>query len=184
MRSKTHRRLVGLMYAALIAALYVLFTHLSAAFGLASMAIQIRISEAFCILPIFTPWAIPGLWMGCLIANFTTGALPFDVLFGSLATLLGAVGARLLRRIPWLAPLPTVLANAAIVPPVLIFVYGLEDAWWLLVLTVGAGEVLSAYVLGLVLWVSLRPVAHRIFPASLGGERKKEKSTLRKTKED
>ena len=178
MRSQSHRHLVGLIHAALIAALYVLFTHLSAAVGLASMAIQVRISEAFCILPIFTPWAIPGLWVGCLIANLTTGAYPFDVLFGSLATLIGALGAYCLRRIPWLAPLPTVLANAAIVPPVLIFVYGLEDAWWFLVLTVGAGEILSAYVLGLVLWVSLRPVAPRLFPAlpqNAGKKREKAK---------
>lgn len=165
MRSQSHRHLVGLIHAALIAALYVLFTHVSAAVGLASMAIQVRISEAFCILPVFTPWAIPGLWVGCIIANFTTGALPFDVLFGSLATLIGAFGAYALRRLPWLSPLPTVLANAAIVPPVLIFVYGLEDAWWFLVLTVGAGEILSAYVLGLVLWFSLRPVAPRLFPS-------------------
>ena len=164
MQTKTHRRLVGLVHAALIAALYVLFTHVSAAVGLSSMAIQVRISEAFCILPLFTPWAIPGLWIGCLLANFTTGALPFDVLFGSLATLIGALGAYLLKRIPYLAPLPTVLANAAIVPPVLIFVYGLEDAWWFLVLTVGAGEIIAAYVLGLVLWFALRPVSHRLFP--------------------
>ena len=176
MRSKSHRHLVGLTHAALIAALYVLFTHVSAAVGLASMAIQVRISEAFCILPLFTPWAIPGLWVGCLIANFTTGALPFDVLFGSLATLIGALGAYALRRIPWLAPLPTVLANAAIVPPVLIFVYGLEDAWWFLILTVGAGEILSAYVLGLVLWFSLRPVAPRLFPAYLKNAEKKSKT--------
>ena len=153
-----------MVHAALIAALYVLFTHVSAAVGLSSMAIQVRISEAFCILPLFTPWAIPGLWIGCLLANFTTGALPFDVLFGSLATLIGALGAYLLKRIPYLAPLPTVLANAAIVPPVLIFVYGLEDAWWFLVLTVGAGEIIAAYVLGLVLWFALRPVSHRLFP--------------------
>ncbi|HOA84750.1 MAG TPA: QueT transporter family protein, partial [Bacillota bacterium] len=72
--------------AGIIAALYVALTFLSAAMGLASGVIQLRLSEALCVLPVFTPAAIPGLAVGCLIANFATGAVVLDVIFGSLAT--------------------------------------------------------------------------------------------------
>lgn len=144
----------------MIAACYVVLTYLTNLFGLANGAIQFRISEALCILPIFLPEAVPGLTIGCLISNIITGCNPFDVLFGSLATLLGALGARLLRGLPtkllWLASLPTVLANMLIVPPVLIFAYGVEDAYLWLVLTVGIGEVVCAGIGGTILGYALK----------------------------
>lgn len=90
---KSKRTLLLIVQAGLIAAVYVALTFISALLGLASGAIQIRISEALCVLPLFTPAAIPGLFIGCAMANFLTGSLPMDVLFGSVATLLGAVGA-------------------------------------------------------------------------------------------
>ena len=139
-----------LTQAALIAALYVVLTMLSALFGLASGAIQVRLSEALTILPAFTPAAVPGLFIGCLLANTLSGALPWDIVFGSLATLLGAFGTYLLLRCSrWLAPLPPILANMLVVPVVLKRVYGFEDAYWFLVVTVGVGEVVSAGVLGM-----------------------------------
>ncbi|MBE6644858.1 MAG: QueT transporter family protein [Ruminococcaceae bacterium] len=144
---------------ALIAALYVALTFASALFGLASGAIQFRISEMLCILPIFMPEAVVGLTLGCLIANLSTNAVIWDVVFGTLATLIGAVGTRLFRKLPkkliWLAPLPTVLANAIIVPFVLIFAYGASGAYHFLMLTVAIGEVVCAWVMGLVLYYSL-----------------------------
>ena len=144
----------------MIAACYVVLTYLTNLFGLANGAIQFRISEALCILPIFLPEAVPGLTIGCLISNIITGCNPFDVLFGSLATLLGALGARLLRGLPtkllWLASLPTVLANMLIVPPVLIFAYGVEDAYLWLVLTVGIGEIVCAGIGGTILGYALK----------------------------
>ena len=144
----------------MIAACYVVLTYLTNLFGLANGAIQFRISEALCILPIFLPEAVPGLTIGCLISNIVTGCNPYDVVFGSLATLLGAFGARLLRGLPtkllWIATLPTVLANMLIVPPVLIFAYGVEDAYLWLVLTVGIGEVVCAGVGGTVLGYALK----------------------------
>ena len=74
-----------------IAALYVVLTVIANALGLASGAIQVRFSEALTILPVFTPAAIPGLTVGCVLANLITGCAPWDVVFGSLATLIGAL---------------------------------------------------------------------------------------------
>lgn len=147
----------------LIAALYVTLTLVSSAFGLSSGVIQLRLSEALCILPYFCPEAIPGLFIGCLLANFLSSALPLDILFGSLATLLGAIGARALRRHPFLVPLPTVLANAAIIPLVLIYVYGVPDAYPFILFTVTLGEVLSVYVLGLPLLYTLEKRCKELF---------------------
>lgn len=144
---------------ALIAALYVSLTFASALFGLASGAVQFRISEMLSILPIFMPEAIVGLTLGCLIANLSTNAMIWDVIFGTLATLIGAVGTRVFGKLPkkfiWLAPLPTVLSNAIIIPFVLIFAYGASEAYPFLMLTVAIGEVVCAWVLGLVLYYSL-----------------------------
>lgn len=140
---------------AIIAALYVLLTYIAAAMGLSSGAIQVRFSEALCVLPYFTPAAIPGLTIGCLLANFLTGGALWDVIFGSLATLIGAVCAYFLRKYKWLVPLPSVLANMIVVPPVLKWVYGVEDAYPFLVATVGIGEVISIYGFGMLLLFAL-----------------------------
>ena len=141
-----------LAFGGVIAALYVVLTLVANAFGLASGAIQVRISEAPTILPVFTAAAVPGLTVGCVLANLITGCAPWDVVFGSLATLIGAVGTRLLKDHPYVAWIPPVVSNMAIVPIVLQQVYGVPDAWWYLVLTVGAGEVISCGVLGLLLY--------------------------------
>ena len=138
-----------------IAALYIVLTMLANAFGLASGVIQVRLSEALTILPCFTAAAVPGLAVGCVLANLITGCALWDVVFGSIATLIGAIGTRLLRKKPLLAWIPPVLSNAIIVPFVLQQVYGVPDAWWYLMLTVGAGEVIACGVLGLLLYKSL-----------------------------
>ena len=138
--------------AGLIAALYVVLTYVAASVGLASGVIQVRISEALTILPVFTAAAVPGLTVGCVLANLLTGCAAWDVVFGSLATLIGAVGTRLMKKTPQLAWIPPVVANVAIVPIVLMKVYGVEDAWWFLALTVGAGELISCGLLGLLVW--------------------------------
>ena len=93
-----NKKVLFIVQAAMIAALYVVLTYITNLLGLASGSIQIRFSEALCILPVFTPAAIPGLWLGCLLANTLTGAIVYDIVFGSIATLLGAVGTYLLRR--------------------------------------------------------------------------------------
>lgn len=164
-RSTSAQRLRHLMQAAIIAALYVALTWLSAAFGLSGQgAIQLRISEALCILPYFTSAAIPGLALGCLLANLVTAAALPDLVFGTLATLLGALGTYFLRRFRWLAALPPIAANTLIIPFVIRYAYiGIEDALWFLFLTVGAGELLSVGVLGTLLLLALEPHRTRIF---------------------
>ena len=146
---------------ALIAALYVILTELATLVGLSSGVIQFRISEALCILPIFLPEAIPGLFIGCLISNMLVpGVVIWDIIFGSLATLIGAVGARMLRDLPekykWAATLPTIIANVVIVPFVLIFAYGAPDSYPYLALTVGIGEIVCAGVGGSALYYLLK----------------------------
>lgn len=153
--------------AAIIAALYVVLTLLANALGLANYAIQLRFSEALTILPFFTPAAIPGLFLGCLISNLLTGAIVWDVIFGSLATLLGAVGTYLLRRVKWLAPLPPIIANTIIVPLVLYFAYRIPGSIPYFVLTVGIGEILSCGVLGMLLLFVLQKYKKYIFPTAV-----------------
>lgn len=149
--------------AAMIAAVYVVLTVFINAFNLASGAIQIRISEALAILPVFTPSAIPGLFIGCIISNIATGCMPFDVVFGSLATLIGALGTYALRKKPFLSVIPPILSNAIIIPIVLIKVYKLESAYLFLLLTVGAGEIISVGILGTILFLSLKKYKNAIF---------------------
>ena len=148
---------------ALIGALYVALTYLSSLFGLSSGVIQFRMSEALTILPVFMPEAIPGLYVGCIIANIMTpGVHPLDIIFGSLATLIGAVGAFLLRKLPprflWCASAPTILSNAIIVPFVLKFAYGAEGAIPFFALTVAIGEIVCAGILGGILCYSMRKI--------------------------
>lgn len=155
-----NKRTLFTTQAAMIAAIYVVLTLLSNAFGLANGAIQIRISEALCVLPAFTPAAVPGLFLGCLISNLLTGCLPPDVIFGSLATLLGAGGAYLLRRQKWAVPLPTIAANMIIVPFVLSYAYHLPDTIPYLMLTVGIGEIISCGLLGMGLYHAFSRYQH------------------------
>lgn len=137
--------------AAMIAALYVILTMLANAFGLARNAIQIRLSEALTILPYFTASAVPGVTIGCLIANLLTGASLPDIVFGTLATLAGAAGTYALRKkSKWLAPLPPIAANALIIPPVLYYAYGIKPVWFSFV-TVTIGEVICCGVMGMAL---------------------------------
>lgn len=150
-----NRNLRFLCRGALVAALYVVLTWLCALVGMSSGVIQVRLSEALCVLPAFTGAAVPGLFVGCLLANLLTGSALPDVVFGSLATLIGALGAYFLRRRKWLVPLPTVLANVLIIPFVLRFAYSAEGTIPYFMLTVGAGEVISAYICGMLLYAAL-----------------------------
>ena len=150
-----NKRVKFICHAAIIAALYVLLTYLAAAMGLSSGAVQVRFSEALCVLPYFTAAAVPGVTVGCLLANILTGGAVLDIVFGTLATLIGAVLARMLRKNKWLVPLPSVISNMAIIPPVLMIAYGAEEAYPFLLLTIGIGEVISIYGLGMMLLFAL-----------------------------
>ena len=148
--------------AALIAALYVVLTMVFAPFSFREM--QVRVSEALTILPAFTPAAVPGLFIGCLLANLLGGAAVPDVIFGSLATLIGAFFTWKLRnKHPFLAPVPPILSNMLIIPFVLRYAYGVPMAIPLMMLTVGFGEVLSCGVLGMLLYYALKKSQKQLF---------------------
>ena len=140
-----------LTQSALISSLYVALTLVSASMGLASGVIQVRFSEALTILPIFTPSAIPGLFVGCIAANLITGAPLWDIVFGAIATLLGAAGTYCLRKRKFLALIPPILSNTLIIPFVLKIAYGVGEGYSFLFLTIFIGELISCGILGTLL---------------------------------
>ena len=148
--------------AAMIAAIYVVLTYVFAPFSFGE--VQIRIAEALTILPVFTPAAIPGLFVGCLIGNILGGAILPDLILGSLATLIGAyVTYQLRNKSQFLAPLPPITANTLIVPFVLRYGYGVALPIPFMMLTVGAGEIISCGVLGLVVYYALKKYKTSVF---------------------
>lgn len=168
------KRVIFIVQAAVIAALYVVLTLAANALGLASHTIQVRFSEALCILPVFTVAAVPGLGLGCLIANLLTGAIIWDVIFGSLATLAAAFVTYKLREHKFACTLPPVIANMIVVPFVLRYGYGIPPVYVREVdvtiafnaLTVGIGEVISVCLLGGILLKVLTKYRNVIFKNS------------------
>lgn len=157
-----NQKVMFLTRAAMIAAVYVVLSVVFAPFG--TKAVQVRIAEALTILPVFSSAAVPGLFVGCLIGNMLAGSILPDVIFGSLATLIGALGTRALRRThPVLGTFPPILSNMIIVPLVLRYGYGDPLPIPYMMLTVGIGEVISCGVLGMILYAALKPIKQRIF---------------------
>lgn len=165
MKQNSRSQMTYLTRAGVIAGLYVALTWISALLGLSGMgAIQLRLSEALCVLPYFTAAAVPGVTVGCLLANLLTGAALPDIIFGTLATLIGAVGTRCLRRNRYLAPLPPIAANTVMIPFVIRYAYiDVAESLPFLFVTVGIGELLSVGVLGMLLLLALEKHKHRIF---------------------
>ena len=155
----TTRRIAhGAIIAAVYVVLCIIFQPIS--YG----PIQFRIAEALTIMPLFTPAAIPGLFVGCILANIIGQGVIMDVIFGSLATLIGAVLGYLLRRNRWLVPIPAVVANALIIPFVLRYGYGFTDVPIALEMVyILAGEVVGCYILGELLATILMPHKNRLF---------------------
>lgn len=158
-----------LAMAGIIAALYIALTYLAMAFGLDKNAIQIRFSEALCTLAVLTPAAIPGLTVGCFLANILTGCAPLDIVIGPIATLTGAIGAYYIgvwykkikkKGILFLSPIPTILANTIAVPFVIYICYTAPEQQSVAMLgfyaiTVFIGEVISAGILGMLLYFAM-----------------------------
>ncbi len=159
----SNRKIIFITQAAMIATLYVVLTFIANLLGMASGVIQVRLSEALTILPFFTPAAIPGVTIGCLLSNILTGCSLLDIIFGSLATLIGTVGSYFLRKNKFLIPLPPIIANTIIVPWVLRISYDVPDAIPYMMLTVGIGEIISCGILGLALLSVLKKYRHQIF---------------------
>lgn len=131
---------------AAIAAIYVVLTIVFA--PISFLAVQVRIAEALTALPMFSLAAIPGLFIGCLFGNLLGGAVVWDIVFGSIATLIGAVGSYLLRKNRWLVPIPPIVSNSLIVPFVLKYAYGMDLPIPVLILDILTGELLGCYILG------------------------------------
>lgn len=153
--------LYRMVQGAVIAALYIVLFLAFQPIG--SGVIQFRIAELLCVLPYFTPAAIPGLFIGCLISNILNGAIILDVAGGSLATLIGAVGSYLLRRNRYLVSVLPILANMLIIPWVLRLGYGSDAMIWFSTITVGIGEFLAIGVLGQFLLTVLEKYRHVLF---------------------
>jgi len=158
-------------HAALIAAVYVALTLVFAPISFA--AIQLRVSEALTVLPILTPAAVPGLFVGALLANALGSPIGIlDVVIGSLLSLAAAVLTRVLRRNTFVALLPPVLLNAFGVAAYLVYLIPVEplsvgplrlSPYWGAVLTIGVGQALAVYGIGLPLLALLRRFARELF---------------------
>ena len=161
-----NKKLRSLTEGAMIAAIYGVLTVVFWQFS--SMQIQVRVSEALCVLPLFTPAAVPGLTIGCFLVNVLMGNI-WDAIFGSMATLLAAAVAYALRNkklyFHWLAPLACVIFNALIIPFVLYFGYGITafgstEGMWLVLglqsLSIAIGQVIACYGLGMPLYYLLK----------------------------
>lgn len=159
--------------AAIIAAMYVALTYVSMALGLDKNAIQVRFSEMLIVLAFVTPAAIPGLYVGCLLANILTACAPLDILLGPIATLIGAMGAYLIGRMRntkvarWLCTIPNIIANTVIVTIVCYVCYTSPDAQSLSIIpfyatTIAIGEIISCGILGTVLLFSCEKTFKRL----------------------
>ena len=157
-RNKMNKKLLYLVTSAVIAALYaaltVVFSFMS--YGM----VQVRISEILTVLPYFTPAAVPGLFVGCVLANIISPTGPIDMIVGGAATLLAAF---LSRRMPkkWLVPLPPVVCNAVFVGVELHIVSNtplIPSVLW-----VALGEAIACYAGGIPLLLALERHKDRIF---------------------
>ncbi len=154
-------RIKNLVVAAIIAALYTVLTVVFA--PLASGVIQVRIAEALTVLPAFTPAAIPGLFIGCLVSGFI-GGNPIDALAGSGATLIAAILTYFIgkkcrsNKTFWICTLPPIVINAIVVPLILEYAYHLEGGVWFFVLTVACGQAVAAGLLGCLLYKIVKKI--------------------------
>ncbi|MCI8332580.1 MAG: QueT transporter family protein [Clostridiales bacterium] len=166
---KGNKKVLFLAQGAAVAAMYAVITLLISFFGLANGAIQIRISEALTVLPAFMPAAVPGLFIGCLLSNLISGCVIWDIIFGSLATLLGAcftylIGKYAKGRLIYLACVPPVISNTLILPFILSYAYGSPESLIYLFATIFAGEAISCGVFGSILVYYIKKHKNRILP--------------------
>ena len=163
-----NRKVKNLTYGAVIAALYVTLTYMQNALlpGTASQAVQFRVAEALCVLALFTPAAIPGLTIGCMLFNITAGATPLDFAVGSLASFLAAWGMWLSRKVtvrglPVLSLCLPAICNGLLVGWMLSVYIG--GGFWLNASCVAAGELGVLLTLGVFLFYALKKHENRLF---------------------
>ena len=156
-----------LVQAALLAAIYSALTIVLGSFGYGP--IQFRIAEALTVLPAVMPSAIPGLFIGCILANWFGGFGMIDIIFGSLATLLAGFSTYLLRKYRFLFPLPPVIFNAIIVGAYVYILYDNSFSMALTMLFIGISEFIICYALGLPLISFIKK--NRVLKNALGIDR-------------
>lgn len=168
MRSKNSKKIRSLTLSAVLAAAYVTLAIICDSVGLLKYAIQIRIPEALCILAAFTPSAILGVTIGCLIANILLAGAPLDIVFGTAATYIGVwLGHKICKGRPLtvsrlvLCTVPTLISNTLIMPPVIVYSYGTTLAMPFVYVTVFVGELISACIIGVILGTALKKVKLR-----------------------
>lgn len=157
--------------AAVVAALYIVLTFVFSLTSFSTQAIQFRPSEALMILPLLMWEAVPGLWIGCMLANIMGGSV-LDIFFGSFATLLAAamtwgIG-RLVKNTPLrltLGVIPPVVVNTLLVPMTFTIFIGLPAVYWIEALNVLIGEAVVVIAIGIPLYFGLRPVVARLYGA-------------------
>ena len=160
---ENHSKIRSMVRAGLIAAVYTalcLVLHpISFGFG----GVELRVSEALTLMPVLTASAVPGLFVGCLLANLLGGATVLDVVFGSLTTLLAALLTRKWRDRPLLAALPPVVMNAVVIGTLLRYAYGVAMPLWLCMVSIGLGQAVACYAIGLPLMRMFRRMPEKYF---------------------
>ena len=165
-------RKVFIIQMIVIAVMYTLITVLENKFfggkvdsGITKGIIQLRLADTLTVLPVFTPAAIPGLFLGCLATNKVIGCHNLDIIFGSLATLAGAVGTFAVRKKRFLAPIPPIVINMIVVPLMFTYVYRFDDRpFWQYVLFMGISGAISCGVLGIAFMLGLDDYKDKLFP--------------------
>ena len=152
-----------LVQASLIAAIYTALCMILHPISFGFAGIELRVSEALTLLPVITPAAVPGLFIGCLLSNLLGGATMLDVVFGSMTTLVAALITRLWRKRPALAELPPVLLNAVVIGALLRYAYGVAMPLWLCMLSIGLGQLAACYGIGLPLMRMMRRIPEKYF---------------------
>ena len=157
-----HGKTMFIVRSAVIASLYAALT--LALYPISFGAVQFRVSEALTLLPIVMPEAIPGLFVGCLVSNLIGSATPWDIIFGSLATLIAAILTYATRRNKILAAFWPVLCNTVIVG--LVLALTLDLPVFLTMGEVGLGELAVVYTVGMAMLAALKRVPKKL----LGGQ--------------
>lgn len=161
MKTLTPSNTRALARGAIIAALYTALSLILA--PLSYGEVQIRFSEALTLLPMLMPEAVPALFVGCLLTNILGGCTIFDIVFGSLATLLAALCTRRFRNNFWLAASMPVIFNGVIVGAVVHFCYAPALPLPLCMLSVAAGEAIACYLVGYLLIRLMRRLPERLY---------------------
>ena len=155
MNNKIKKATKNIAISGLIAAVYIALVIIFQ--PISFRQVQFRIAESLTVLPFFTVSAIPGLFIGCLVGNILGGAAILDILFGSLATLIGAIITFILRKRKYLfAPVGPIVSNTLIIPFVLKYAYAITLPIWISMIYIGIGEIISCGILDLILLLALK----------------------------